>query len=117
MGLSTVLSVGIPIVVKLVDRVFGRGGGKEKKLPAALDIVRAIVEQFAAPGVGLPAEQELVSLIQNAVDALNKSGELKGADTVIDPPLSDARLLAIGTNMIQSGVELIQRSGAVKGAP
>ncbi len=115
MGLTTLASVGVPIVVKLVEKIFGRGGGKQTKLPAALEVVKAIAGHFAAPGVGLPGESELAGWIQSAVDALNKAGELKGPDTIVDAPVSDAQLLAIGTNLIQQGMELINRSGVAKG--
>jgi hypothetical protein len=115
-GLSTVLTVGVPLVVKLVDRLFGSGGGKETKLPAAQKILQAIISIFAAPGVGLPGEQEIGSLIQQAVDALNKAGELKGTSTTIDASGVDVQLMAIGKDLIARGTELIQRSGATKGA-
>lgn len=116
MGLEVLASIGIPIVVKLVDRIFGRGGGKERKLPAALEIVKAIVAKFAAPGVGLPGDDELSGWIQAAVDALNSAGELKGPQTVIDPKLTDATLAAIGVDMIRNGVALLHRAGAIKEA-
>jgi len=103
--LSAVLSLGIPLVVKLAERL--NGGGASKKA-LALDVVKAIVAQFAAPGVGLPGEDELAALIESAVSVLNKSGDLVGEDTVIDGKPVDAELFG-------AGMLLLRRSGALRG--
>lgn len=110
--LGTILSVGVPVVVKLVDRLLGRGGGATKK-STALDILRAIVQRFAAPGVGLPGDGELADLVEGAVAVLNQRGELQGEKTIVDPALTDARLAEIGYGMIRDGVALLARGGAL----
>jgi len=105
--LSAVLSLGIPLAVKLVERLKGKGGGASKKA-LALGMVTAIVAQFAAPGVGLPGEHELAVLIESAVSALNKSGDLVGESTAIDGKPVDAELFC-------AGMLLLRRSGALRG--
>ena len=111
--LGSILSIGVPVVVKLVDRLLGRGNGESKK-SIALDILKAIVKRFAAPGVGLPGESELSDLVEAAVAALNQRGELQGEKTIIDPALTDARLAEIGYGMIRDGVALLARAGALE---
>ncbi len=106
MGLSAALSLGLPLVVKLVDRLRGKGGGADKKA-LALDMVKALVAQFAAPGVGLPGAEELGSLIESVVVDLNKKQELAGEATLIDGKPIDGELF-------QAGMMLLRRSGALK---
>jgi hypothetical protein len=116
MGLSTILTTGVPLVIKLVERLFGSGGGKETKMPAAQKIVQALISIFAGPGIGLPGAHEIADVIQQSVDALNKAGELKGSSTNIDASGIDVQLLSIGQDLIANGTELIQRSITNKGA-
>lgn len=104
--LSTILTVGIPLVAKLVEKLKGNGGGPSKKA-MALEILKALVAQCAAPGVGLPGDGELSELIESAVSALNKSGELAGEKTSLDGKPVDGELFA-------AGMMLLRRSGALK---
>jgi hypothetical protein len=111
--LSAILSLGVPLIVKSVERIFGSGGGKAKKLPAAVGMVKAIVERFAEPGVGLPGEEEILGMVQQAVDELNASGALKGNATGIDAA-TDPELARIGGSLVREGVALLRRSGVIR---
>jgi len=111
--LTAILGVGLPVAVKLVERLMGRGGGESKK-SLALDIAKAIFARFQRPGVGLPSEAEIADMLERVVADLNKQGELQGEKTILDPPLTDARLAEIGYGMIRDGVALLARAGALE---
>jgi hypothetical protein len=108
MGLSAILGLGLPLICKLVEKRFGKGGGKDKKLPLAMSIVKQIVGSFAEPGTGLPEDAEITQMIEDVVAQLNKSGVLAGDDTVLEQKQIDQFLFS-------TGMELIRRSGALKG--
>lgn len=84
---TEVLPVVAPFVVKLVEKLFGKGNGPTVKLPTATDITTAVYNALApvlqAKGVALPTADQVKSLVQEAVDVLNKNGELQGHDTVV----------------------------------
>lgn len=112
MGLSAILTLGVPLVAKLVERLLGNGNGPKKK-SVAIDVVKAIVAQFASPGTGLPGDDEISGIVQAAVDSLNKAGALQGQATAIDAT-TDAELAQIGAAMVSQGIAILQRSGALK---
>jgi hypothetical protein len=112
MGLSALLPIAVPLVARLVDRLIGGGKGPQKKA-SAVEIIKALVAQFAAPGVGLPGESEIGELVEAAVAALNKAEVLKGHATAIDAN-TDAELAQIGASMVSQGVALLARSGALR---
>lgn len=113
MGLSAILTLGVPLVAKLVEKLIGNGNGAQKK-STAIDVVKAIIAQFATPGTGLPGEEEIGGIVQAAVDALNKAGALQGQATAIDAT-TDAELAQIGAAMVSQGISILHRSGALKG--
>ena len=103
---SAVLPSVIPLVVKLIDKIFPSKSGPAK-LDAGTEIVAAIQS-------GLQASQALASTplngdqikaaVQSVVNALNAQGVLKGAATVLEAAqpgivgLADL-LIHIGTAM------------------
>ncbi len=104
------LSVAIPIVVRLVERVIGRGKGSDKK-SVAFDILKRILGTLTGSGVGLPGDDELSSLIEAAVKALNDRKALVGEATVVSEAVTDPQLAAMGIRLIQEGMELLKRGG------
>ncbi len=88
-GIAVALSViptVIPLVVRLLDRVFPpKSGGA--KADAATEIVAAIqqglVNSKAAAGTPLTGDQ-IRAAIEGVVGSLNAAGELKGAATAIE---------------------------------
>lgn len=113
MGLSALLPIAVPLVARLVDRLFGSGQGQKKK-SSAVEIIKALVAQFAAPGVGLPGDSEIADLVEDAVAALNQAGVLNGTATTIDAS-ADAELAQIGASMVSQGIAILHRSGALRG--
>lgn len=104
------LSFAIPLVVKLAERLIGRGKGPEKK-SVAFDILKRILGVFAGPGVGLPGDDELGQLIEAAVKTLNENKALVGEGTVVAEGVTDAQLATLGLQMIQQGMTLLKRGG------
>jgi hypothetical protein len=74
-------------VVRLVERLKGRGKGTEVKKPMADSILAdlfKLAEQLV-PGLGLPQGGEVGAIIQAAWEELNSAGKLKGEATALDP--------------------------------
>ncbi len=83
---AAVLPSVIPLVVKLVDKIFPPKSGASKA-DAATEIVAAIQQGLAnskaLAGAQLNGEQ-IKTAVQGVVDALNAQGVLKGAATAIE---------------------------------
>ncbi len=105
------LSIGVPIVIKLVERLMGRGNGSGKKT-VAMGILRRILDTFKdQPGVGLPEEEELSRIVDETVKSMNENRALVGEGTVIAEGVTDPQLAALGVQMIQQGMALLKRGG------
>lgn len=111
MPIAALISLGLPLIVKLIDKFLPPKSGVTQKMPLAQEILAAIMKQFAAPGVGLPGPDEQKTIIQQVVDQLNKAGILKGADTVLAPDGVDAELFDIGHNLVIEALTILKRSG------
>lgn len=101
MTLSALLPVAIPLVVRLIDRLFGGGNGRTKKLPTAQKIIAALVEQFQTPGVALPGPDEQTAMIEQAVAALNATGQLKGEETALATSQLDPAMVSIVGSLVE----------------
>ena len=76
----------LPVVAKLMDRVFGGKTGQVKKTVGS-SIVEQIVAALgnqASNAAGFPLPAEIPGLLQGVVDKLNARGELKGENTLLD---------------------------------
>lgn len=105
------LSIAVPIVIKLVERLKGRGNGPEKK-SVAMGILRRIMDAFKdQPGVGLPGEDELGRMVDETVRSMNENRALIGEGTVVAEGVTDPQLAALGVQMIQQGMALLKRGG------
>ena len=81
--ISTILPTAIPLVVRLIDKLFPPKTG-EAKLNVVTDIVTAIQNGLAAAGVGAPTTPDQTkSVVQAVVNQLDSAGQLKGAATQI----------------------------------
>lgn len=99
---------GIPLVVRLLDRVFGSKTGSAK-FEAASKISEAIfaeVQKMVGSSVSLPGKDEQRALIQGIVEKLNREGVLKGHAT----PVSDTDDAVEGVAMMLEGALRILRS-------
>lgn len=80
-----VLNYGGPLVVRLMDRVFGSKTGSVK-FDAATKIMEVLfseLQKVVGPSVGLPGKDEQRALVQTLVEKLNREGVLKGHETPI----------------------------------
>ena len=125
--LTTVVPMVLPLIVKLVDKIFGTKTGPAK-LDAATQISNIILQELqklaggANSGIGMPSVPELQSLIQGIVDQLNKQGVLNGTATVIDAPVIPAAVssnpaILAGVQQVFAGMMTILQTaapGAVK---
>lgn len=84
---TALIPTAIPLVVKLVERIFGGKTGDQKKQTVA-QIITAIQDGLASAqklsGQPLGLAQ-IESLIEQTVTALNAQGVLQGAATALDP--------------------------------
>jgi hypothetical protein len=84
--LTAVLPEAVPIVVRLVEKIFG-GKTVPAKLDAATEIVAAIQNGLQntkqLSGQALDGKQ-IATLVQAAVDRLNATGALQGTATAIE---------------------------------
>lgn len=73
-------------VVRLVERVKGRGNGPTDKKPMAEELLGGLLRAIQAdvPGLGLPQGGEVGQLVQDAWAALQSSGKLKGHETALE---------------------------------
>lgn len=108
--MSALFSLGVPMAIRLAERLLGRGKGSEKK-SMALAVVKALASAFAGDGVGLPQEAELSAAIEETVAALNSRKALAGESTVVAESVRDEQLAQMGVALIQQGVELLKRGG------
>jgi hypothetical protein len=113
---TTVLPLVAPLVVKLVEKIFGGGTGAVKK-PVAVDLMTAIMDalqKLVGPSVSLPTKPEIPALVQSVVDALNKAGELQGGATVISPaPAPNTSALDGVAEMLSGALKVLQASRRV----
>ena len=123
--LTTVVPMVLPLIVKLVDKIFGCKTGSVK-LDAATQISNLILQELqklagSGSGIAMPSTAELTTMIQGIVDQLNKQGVLTGTSTVIDAPItaavsSNPAILA-GVQQVFAGMMAILQTsapGAVK---
>jgi hypothetical protein len=84
--LGAVLPQAIPLVVRLVEKLFPSKSGSQK-LDAATEMAAAIQQGLqnskALASTPLTGEQ-LKTSVQSVVEAMNKSGELQGLATKIE---------------------------------
>ena len=123
--LTTVVPVVLPLIVKLVDKIFGSKTGAVK-LDAATQIANLILQELqklagTGSGISMPSATELQTLIQGIVNQLNAAGVLTGTSTVIDTPLAGTvtsnPAILTGVQQVFSGVMSILQTavpGAVK---
>ena len=106
---SAVLPSVIPLVVKLIDKIFPSKSGPTK-LNASTEIVAAIQSGLqnskALASTPLSGDQ-IKTAVQSVVDALNAQGQLKGAATTLD---------AAQTGIVGLADLLIHIGTAMKGA-
>ena len=104
--IGAVLPQAIPLIVKLVEKIFPSKSGPQK-LDAATEISAAIQQGLAntqkLAGTPLTGDQ-LKTAVQAVVDSLNAQGVLKGAATTIETAVSGVvgladLLIHIGTAM------------------
>tara|TARA_R110000868_G_scaffold326059_1_gene586997 strand:- start:211 stop:543 length:333 start_codon:yes stop_codon:yes gene_type:complete len=101
-ALIALAPVVVSLIAKVVDKIHGPGKGKEKKLPALLDILAPFLKQLADNGVGLPQKgQELIDYIEPIISTLNKRGELQGFETVIPSDGVDTELLGVAVLLLK----------------
>jgi len=100
----------LPLVVRLIDKIFPPKSGSAK-LDAATEIAAAIQQGLqnskALAGTPLSGDQ-LKAAVQSVVDAMNKSGELQGAATVIEaasPILTALADFMLNTGTILKGIK------------
>ena len=83
--ITSILPTAIPLVVQLVEKIFGSKGGQQK-LDAATEITAALqnglMAASKATGTALTGQQ-IQDAVQSAVNALNAAGVLKGSATPI----------------------------------
>lgn len=88
-----IVKQSIPLVVKLVDKIFGNKTGKIKS-DVATKVVTSIVEGSVSTGnIGssqVPSESDIRKYIDSVVAGLNSIGELKGPDTELVPDYAAA---------------------------
>ena len=84
--LGAVVPQVIPLVVRLLDKIFPSKTG-QAKLDAGAEIVGAIQQGLqnskALASTPLSGDQ-IKAAVQSAVDTLNAQGQLKGAATVVE---------------------------------
>ena len=110
---TTIAPLVIPWVVKLMDKIFGPKTGSVKMatgIANAEAIFKALQPILAAQGIAVPAATEIPALMQSVVDALNASGELKGAATVLEPaPPADNSAFII--QLLEMATGLMKKKG------
>jgi hypothetical protein len=86
-GIKFGIQEGIPHLVKLIDKLVGKGKGLEVKKPLAEALVKTINSSLIAAGAPttdtIPAGAEGL-VVQEAVDGLNAIGELNGKLTTVE---------------------------------
>lgn len=85
--LPKLIPVASKVVVRLVEKLKGKGNGSTEKKPLAETYLAQVFGAIdaAVPGLGLPQGAEIGALVDKAVAALNEGGQLKGVDTSLDP--------------------------------
>lgn len=111
--LESVLTVGLPIAVKYVDKVLGNGTGPLKKdlVVSAITGILAVLQKTAGSSVGLPGPAEVPNIVQAVVDMLNRAGELKGIETELGAaPITTWPGAMEGVSKMLEGALLVIRS-------
>jgi hypothetical protein len=111
-GVEAIVPTVLPLVAKLMDKIFGSKTGATKLAvgaSTAQSILTAFQKSLAANGVSLPTDlTEITNLLQATVTDLNSKGQLIGASTAIDPPTPNH---ALGLTLLDAATALL------KGAP
>ncbi len=108
--IATLAPTIIPLVVQLVDKLFGINTGAVK-LPTATGIVSTIATGLVQTGQAsgpVPATDALMASVQAVVDQLNKAGVLKGTATVIGTPAPAIGLTQAETlSLVQTAMKVL----------
>lgn len=98
-GVEAIVPTILPLVAKLMDKIFGSKTGALKLstgASVAQNILDAFQKSLAANGVSLPTDlKEITGLLQSVVTGLNAKGQLNGNATVIDPVSTQNHALGI----------------------
>ncbi len=106
--ITTLEPVVIPLIVRLMDKIFGSKTGAAK-LATAATVVHQIAQGVAGASTTavpvVPSLEDITASVQKVVDSLNAQGQLQGPATVVSPTATAPVIIAPGQPDIQGALE------------